>query len=135
MTDERTNPKTEPEASFGSAGERVMDAALALKDSSRAAFMSDADKWVKRAQVVADALLSMKRSKQGRAALDEVFRPQRVDREEERNDAHLGSRVGVEHPTNPDATPTSQLGSAESSPGEDESVPRPVEVGGEEIPE
>ena len=116
MKAEATNPKDDKDAGLGSAGETVMRAAQLLQKASRAEFISDADKWVRRAREVSAALLNLGATKAGKKALEEIFRPQRVDREVAQDESHLGSRVGAEDFVDPDATPASQLGQVESEP-------------------
>ena len=103
--DMRTNPKGDSDAGLGSKGESVFRAATLMKSASRADLMSDADKWVRRGQVVAGVLIKMGDSKKGRAALQEIFYPQSVDREEEREESKLESSIGVEDTQGYDFTP------------------------------
>ena len=94
--DRRTNPKGDSDAGLGSKGESVFRAVTLMKSATRGDLTSDADKWVRRMQIVAGVMTKIGDSKKGRAALQEIFYPQRVDREEERDESKLESAIAVE---------------------------------------
>ena len=126
--DRRTIPKGDSDAGLGSKGESVFRAVTLMKSATRGDLTSDADKWVRRMQIVAGVMTKIGDSKKGRAALQEIFYPQRVDREEERDESKLESSIGVEDTKDPDLTPASQLGETEA-----EESPEPITE--DEIPE
>ena len=72
------NPKSDPDAGLGSAGESKLRAAKLLLRASRAEFTSDADKWVQRAKEVARTLLDLAKSKSGQKAMAEMIYGERV---------------------------------------------------------